>query len=63
MPKSNVVYWKKKLYKNKEHDEQNQKELKEMGWNVIIIWECQLKKDKQKQILEELYDQIIFKCK
>lgn len=44
MPKSNVVYWKKKLYKNKEHDEQNQKELKEMGWNVIIIWECQLKK-------------------
>nr|WP_288173719.1 hypothetical protein [Methanobrevibacter smithii] len=63
MPKSNVVYWKKKLYKNKEHDEQNQKELKEMGWNVIIIWECQLKKDKQKQTLEELYDQIIFKCK
>lgn len=63
MPKSNVVYWKKKLYKNKEHDEQNQKELKEMGWNVIIIWECQLKKDKQKQTLEELYNQIIFKCK
>lgn len=63
MPKSNVDYWKKKLYKNKERDEQNQKELKEMGWNVIIIWECQLKKDKQKQTLEELYDQIIFKCK
>lgn len=63
MPKSNVDYWKKKLYKNKEHDEQNQKELKEMGWNVIIIWECQLKKDKQEQTLEELYDQIIFKCK
>lgn len=63
MPKSNVDYWKKKLYKNKERDEQNQKELKEMGWNVIIIWECQLKKDKQKQTLEELYNQIIFKCK
>lgn len=63
MPKSNVDYWKKKLYKNKERGEQNQKELKEMGWNVIIIWECQLKKDKQKQTLEELYDQIIFKCK
>jgi len=37
MPKSNVNYWKNKLYKNKECDEQNQKELKERGGNVIIV--------------------------
>ena len=30
-----------------------------MGWKVITIWECQLKKDKQEKTLGELYE--IFK--
>ena len=58
MPKSNVDFWKKKLYRNKERDEENQKELEEMGWNVITVWECELKKDKVEQTLENLYTQI-----
>lgn len=59
MPKSNVEFWEKKLYGNKERDERNQKELEEMGWNVITVWECELKKDKVEQTLDELYAQII----
>ena len=59
MPKSNVDFWKKKLYGNKERDERNQKELEEMGWNVITVWECQLKKDLCERTLEDLYVQII----
>ena len=59
MPKSNVEFWKKKLYRNRERDEHNQKELEEMGWTVITVWECQLKKDKVEQTLEDLYTQII----
>ena len=58
MPKSNVDFWKKKLYGNRERDERNQKELESMGWKVIIVWECQLKKDKREQTLEDLYNQI-----
>ena len=58
MPKSNVDFWKKKLYRNKERDEENQNKLEEMGWNVITVWECELKKDKREQTLEELYVQI-----
>ena len=61
MPKSNVDYWKKKLYGNKERDKRNQKELEEMGWTVITVWECELKKDKLEQTLEELYIQITSK--
>lgn len=58
MPKSNVDYWKKKLYRNKERDEANIKLLKSMGWNVITAWECQLKKDKKEKTLENLYIKI-----
>ena len=43
----------------KEYAKQHQKELEEMGWNVIIVWECQLKKDKCEQTLEQLYGQIV----
>ena len=58
MPKSNVEYWKKKLYGNRERDERNQRELEEMGWKVITVWECELKKDKREKTLVELYSQI-----
>ena len=58
IPKSNVDYWKKKLYGNRERDERNLKELEAMGWNVITVWECELKKDKVEQNLENLYSEI-----
>ena len=61
MPKSNIDYWEKKLYGNRERDERNRKELEEMGWKVITVWECELKKDKREQTLEDLYAQIISK--
>ena len=58
IPKSNVDFWKNKLYGNRERDERNEKELEAMGWNVIIVWECQLKKDKIEKTLDDLYIQI-----
>lgn len=45
LPKSNVDYWKEKLEKNVENDSSHIQQIKDMGWNVIIIWECELKKD------------------
>lgn len=58
IPKSNVDFWKNKLYGNKERDKRNQNILEEMGWNVITVWECQLKKDRQEQTLKKLLAQI-----
>ena len=37
MPKFTVDYWKPKLYRNKERDTLNKKELKEMGWKVLTV--------------------------
>lgn len=43
-PQSNTEFWLTKIKRNKERDQQNYKDLQEVGWHVIIIWECQLKK-------------------
>ncbi|NLD47704.1 MAG: DNA mismatch endonuclease Vsr [Clostridiaceae bacterium] len=42
-PSTNAEWWKMKLHKNKERDEKKIKELQSKGWNVIIIWECEIK--------------------
>ncbi len=43
IPKSRVEYWNEKIEKNIERDKRNIYALKEIGWKVIIIWECQIK--------------------
>ncbi|MBR0277245.1 MAG: DNA mismatch endonuclease Vsr [Clostridia bacterium] len=44
LPKSNVEYWKKKLEKNVQNDIIHIQQITDMGWNVIVLWECELKK-------------------
>ncbi|MBN2179035.1 MAG: DNA mismatch endonuclease Vsr [Deltaproteobacteria bacterium] len=41
-PKSNTEYWLPKLARNKQRDRENQKALKALGWNVVVVWECEL---------------------
>lgn len=56
-PSSNTEFWRKKLIGNRERDLKNYNKLREMGWNVLIVWECELKKDKEKcleRIIKEL---------
>ena len=43
-PKSNTAYWEKKLKRNTERDLENQTDLARMGWEVLIIWECELRR-------------------
>ena len=43
IPKTKVAYWGPKLRRNVERDIRNLKELKKLGWRVLIIWECQVK--------------------
>ena len=42
IPKSNVEFWQNKINRNQERDRQNYQLLKDNGWHVIVIWECQL---------------------
>lgn len=43
MPKSNQDYWIPKIQRNIERDKENQRFLKEAGWKVVVIWECEVK--------------------
>ena len=42
-PKSNEEFWRKKIGSNIERDEKNVNTLKQLGWNVLTVWECELK--------------------
>src|SRR5690242_12106369 len=44
VPKSRTEWWVSKIKRNKELDEINAAKLREMGWRVVEIYECQLKK-------------------
>ena len=43
IPKTRVEFWTSKFEKNRERDEKNYAQLHALGWNVVVIWECQLK--------------------
>lgn len=43
-PKSNTGYWDEKLRRNVERDARVQAELEEMGWRVLVVWECEAKR-------------------
>jgi DNA mismatch endonuclease, patch repair protein len=43
-PGSNQDFWLPKLEGNKQRDEKKQRQLQELGWRVITVWECDLEK-------------------
>ncbi len=44
LPKSNVEFWQKKIERNQTNDLLNRTKLEEMGFQVIVIWECELRR-------------------
>lgn len=45
IPKNNHNFWLAKLNENIQRDKKHISQLKELGWKVIIVWECDIKKD------------------
>jgi DNA mismatch endonuclease (patch repair protein) len=43
IPNTNRDYWVSKLERNSNRDKLNVSLLESSGWNVMVIWECQLK--------------------
>lgn len=46
-PKTNAAFWLAKRQANKTRDRRNQRALKSLGWQVLILWQCQTRNPKQ----------------
>lgn len=57
-PSSNVEYWVPKINRNVERDKENYEKLAALGWNVLIVWECELKLNMRNERLESLIKEI-----
>ena len=44
MPKSRTDYWGPKIKANQQRDRRKSRQLRSLGWRVITVWECELKK-------------------
>lgn len=53
-PKNNAEFWKKKIGGNIERDAKNLRLLTELGWKVIVVWECELKNSNAEDTLNAL---------
>ena len=58
VPKTRTEWWKEKIERNRKKDIENKNASIYKNWNVITVWECELKKNKLKRTLKELIKKI-----
>lgn len=54
IPKSNHAFWKPKLEGNRSRDQTNEAKLRELGWEVFVIWECQIRRKDPEPLRREV---------
>jgi DNA mismatch endonuclease (patch repair protein) len=42
-PKSNTEYWQAKFIANRQRDARKIRQLRKLGWKVLVVWQCQIK--------------------
>lgn len=53
-PKNNAEFWKTKIEENIRRDKIAVEKLEQMGWKVVVIWECELKAKHREKTFERL---------
>lgn len=43
VPTTNVTYWRNKIERNRHRDHEHLEKLTQLGWSVLIVWECSLR--------------------
>jgi len=52
LPSTNSEFWKKKLLRNIEKDKEHQQKCIELGWKVLVVWECELEQHLSKIMIK-----------
>ncbi len=58
IPKTRTDWWNEKIAKTRERDLKNNRILRNDGWKVITIWECELKSKQLPRTLKKLKEKI-----
>jgi DNA mismatch endonuclease (patch repair protein) len=58
LPSTNREFWENKIDGNITHDKEVREQLKSLGWNVITIWQCELKPKNKDLTLASLIQKI-----
>ncbi len=45
LPEHNREFWQGKFERNVERDRRNISELEGLGWTVVVVWECEIRRD------------------
>ena len=53
-PSSNEEYWRSKILGNVARDQRNYQQLQELGWKVLVVWECYLRMPRRDESLSDL---------
>ena len=54
VPKTRTEWWQQKINGNIANDEKAILALQQLGWKIIVIWECELKKNRIEETLQGL---------
>lgn len=54
MPKTNTDFWRTKIENNRKRDQKNYDILLQNGWQVIVVWQCNLTKDKLENTMQSV---------
>ena len=50
-PESNAEFWRRKISENEKRDLKNYDKLESLGWNVLVVWECDVKGKRLEEVL------------
>ncbi len=59
VPKTNTEFWTAKVARNQQRDQEVWRQLEAKGWYVIVVWECELKKDRFEDTVNSVAAEII----
>ncbi len=58
IPQTNREFWVNKIRRNQQRDQENYRVLHENGWQVIVVWECQLKSAEMEHTMRQVEVQL-----
>lgn len=56
LPETRREWWEEKIRQTQRRDRANHQKLEEMGWNVIVVWECELRLKRLETLKQQIID-------